>query len=179
MKKVLAISGSLRENSTSLKVINTISNFKLFEIEVFDGLDKLPHFNPDKNNNAPKQILNFRQKIKESDGVIICSPEYVFAIPGSLKNAIDWTVSSGEFIDKAVSIIVASTSGVKAFESLQLVLKTLMARIDNTCLLMSGVRSKFQENGTITDSMLLEDLMNTATFLNHAMNEKDVQTLNS
>jgi len=170
--KILAIAGSLRSDSTALKVLRTITDFKIFDIEIYNGLEKLPPFNPDKNDNAPKPVLEFRQKLKSADGVIICSPEYVFALPGALKNAIDWTVASGEFYEKAVSIIVASTSGEKAFESLQLIMKTLLARIENTCLLLSGVKSKFNNNGQLTNHSILEKLREISISLKDEINKE-------
>ena len=173
MKNVLAIAGSLRSGSTALKVIKTIAQFGIFNVEIFNGLEEIPPFNPDKKDNVPKQVVEFRQKLQAADGVIICSPEYVFAVPGALKNAIDWTVSSGEFYGKAVSIIVASTSGEKAFESLQLITKTLMARIENTCLLISGAKSKFDNSDKLTDLSILEMLKGVTVSLNNEMNKEN------
>jgi chromate reductase len=52
---------------------------------LFNSIDQLPHFNPDLDNEAPPEsVLRFRQQIQEADGVLICTPEYVFSLPGSL-----------------------------------------------------------------------------------------------
>jgi NAD(P)H-dependent FMN reductase len=54
--------------------------------------------------------------------------------PGSLKNALDWLVSSGELNDKPVAAISASplpTGGDKALTSLLLTLKALALSINN------------------------------------------------
>src|SRR5215213_1481187 len=92
---ILAISGSLRKNASSTRVLNHLGYIlsEICEIEYFDGIADLPHFD---DSIAPSaEVVNFRNKINENDGVIICQPEYAFGVAGSLKNALDWTVGSG------------------------------------------------------------------------------------
>ena len=59
-------------------------------IELFDGVGNLPHFND--SDEVDPRVEEFRTKIKTADAVLICTPEYAFGVPGSLKNALDWTV---------------------------------------------------------------------------------------
>lgn len=152
--KVLALSGSTRKNSTNIKILEEIQKLtkNFFTLEIYD-ISTLPFFNPDRDNqDPPEMVISFRKKIKQSDGVLICSPEYVFSMPGILKNAIEWTVSSGEFNYKPAAVITASLSGEKTHESLLLVMKILMADIDEKCqLLISGIRSKINIDGTVKD----------------------------
>src|SRR6478752_7363088 len=98
MIKILAIPGSLRANSSSNLVLKAIKDMMPSGayVEIFDGVGNLPHF--DDAPDVPELVQAFRKKIKEADAVLICTPEYAFGVPGSLKNALDWTVSSGEFI---------------------------------------------------------------------------------
>lgn len=101
--KILAISGSTRSNSSNFKILKYISNYLKpnFEMEIFEDLESLPHFNPDLDtDNPPQEITSFRNKIRDADGVIICTPEYVFCLPGSLKNALEWCVSTTIFQTK-------------------------------------------------------------------------------
>jgi NAD(P)H-dependent FMN reductase len=61
-------------------------------ISLYQGLSAVPAFNPDLDTDGavpPAEVADLRKRIKESDGVLICTPEYVFAVPGALKNAID------------------------------------------------------------------------------------------
>lgn len=152
--KILAISGSTRKNSSNFNVLRYISEHinSDFELEIFEDLVMLPHFNPDLDTeNPPKEISLFRNKIIEADGVIICTPEYVFSLPGSLKNALEWCVSTTIFSNKNVGLITASASGEKAHEQLLLVMKTIEAKFDkNTQLLIQGVRGKVDNDGKIT-----------------------------
>ncbi|HEX4849148.1 MAG TPA: NADPH-dependent FMN reductase, partial [Puia sp.] len=121
LPKILCIPGSIRNDSSSFALIRAIPQLVKNPIEfiLFDGLADLPHF--DGSEPAPENVARFRSLIAASDGVIICSPEYAFGIPGSLKNALDWTVSSGEFDQKPVAIITASSQGEKAHAALLLV----------------------------------------------------------
>lgn len=102
-KKILAICGSTRTNSTNHHLIKAIAELSkdIFEIELYDRLAQLPQFNPDDDNeNVSKEVLGFRHLLNKADGVIICTPEYAHGVPGSLKNAIDWTVGTSEFWQK-------------------------------------------------------------------------------
>src|SRR5882672_3713644 len=124
-KKILAICGSTRKTSSNLNLINAIKDLAQanFELTIFERLTEIPHFNPDLDNETPPDaITDFRKQLREADGILICTPEYAMGVPGTLKNAIDWTVSSCEFSHKPVALITASSLGENAHESL---LKTL------------------------------------------------------
>lgn len=162
--KILAISGSTRKNSSNFKILSYISNHlnSKFEFEIFEDLDKLPHFNPDLDNeNLPKEIHLFRNKIIDADGVIICTPEYVFSLPGSLKNTLEWCVSTTIFSNKKTGLITASASGEMGHEQLLLVMKTLEAKFDDkTQLLIQGIRGKVNQDGEIVSEETVEALQN-------------------
>lgn len=155
-KKIFAISGSTRKNSSNESILKFIQD-KLapaIDLEIFDGIDKLPHFNPDLDNeNVPQAVKNFRESIQQADGVVICTPEYIFGLPGSLKNAIDWNVSTTVFSNKPVAIIVASASGKMAFESLDLIMTTIESKItEGSKLLINGAKGKIGKDGEIKDA---------------------------
>ncbi|MCM0666113.1 NADPH-dependent FMN reductase [Flavobacterium tyrosinilyticum] len=164
--KILAISGSTRSNSSNFKILKYISNYlkSNFEIEIFEDLESLPHFNPDLDtDNPPQAITSFRNKIRDADGVIICTPEYVFSLPGSLKNALEWCVSTTIFSNKNIGLITASASGEMGHQQLLLVMKTLEAKFDDaTQLLIQGVRGKVSAEGEITSEQTAEALQNFA-----------------
>ena len=161
MTKILAISGSLRAKSTNLTIIENIAEMlgDKINVSIYDGLATLPHFNPDADTEEiPDAVANLRQQIKQSDGVLICSPEYVFSVPAALKNALEWTVSSADFHNKPTALITASSLGEKAHESLHLILKTIDAKIgENAALLISGAQTKIKD-GKISDAETVESL---------------------
>jgi chromate reductase len=170
--KILAITGSTRKKSTNFKILKYISEEikKGFEVEIFEDLDKLPHFNPDLDtDNLPQIIISFRNKIIQADGVMICTPEYVFSLPGSLKNALEWCVSTTIFSKKKVGLITASASGEMGHEQLILIMKTLEAQFeDENLLLIQGVRGKINEEGKIVNDETLAALQQFITnFENH------------
>ncbi|MES2760593.1 MAG: NADPH-dependent FMN reductase [Bacteroidota bacterium] len=160
-KNILAICGSTRENSANKDIIEIITKLgqEQFTITNFD-ISTLPHFNQDlSNENVPTSVIEFREAISKADSVLICTPEYVFSLPGILKNAIEWTVSTTIFSDKTTALITASSSGEKAHESLLLVMNTLGIKTNtDLCLLISGVKSKLNMQGEVIDPVLNEQL---------------------
>lgn len=180
-KKILAISGSTRRSSSNESILHAISNLysAIVEIEIYDQIDQLPHFNPDYDNDEklPQEVKRFRRMIEEADGILICTPEYVFSIPGSLKNALEWTVSTVVFSYKPCAFIVASASGEMAFESLNLIMNTLTQEPvpEQSKLLIQGVRSKITGNGIISDEKLLNDIKSVIDSLIKQMQEKSGQ----
>jgi chromate reductase, NAD(P)H dehydrogenase (quinone) len=157
--KILALPGSLRSNSSSHVILNSLQHLAPanVSIHIYNGIGKLPHF--DDADPAPAAVTDFRKQLKESDAIIICTPEYAFGVPGSLKNALDWTVSSGEFVDKPVALITASSNGEHAHAALLLILKAISAKVtDETSLLIRFVRSKIDKQGEISDPSVKSQL---------------------
>lgn len=146
-KKILALSGSIRKDSSNEKLLRYLATryVNVVDIELYPTLEVLPHFKPDQTStDVPEIVQNFITSIEQADAVLICTPEYVFSIPGVLKNALEWTVATTVFTDKPCAFIVASSLGDKAFESMDLIMKTLLQYELNPQLkvLIQGVRSK-------------------------------------
>ena len=159
MIKILAIPGSLRENSSSNYILKAIVSVAPDDVrvEVYEGVGTLPHFNDPEE--MPAAVIDFREKVKQSDAVLICTPEYAFGIPGSLKNALDWTVASGDFVAKPVGLVTASSQGEKGHAALLLVLMAISASVvEDATLLIPFVRSKLDKTGNVKDNSLLEQL---------------------
>lgn len=163
MKKIFVINGSASNNSSNQKLIDSFANLtkEFFTLVIYKDLKTLPHFDPELSvENTPKEILEFRKNIDVSDGVLICTPEYVFSIPSGLKNAIEWCVSTTVFTDKPLGIITASANGEKGHEELQLIMKTVMARFTTgTTMLIQGIKGKIDSHSNITDSKTKEGLI--------------------
>jgi NAD(P)H-dependent FMN reductase len=163
-KKILAICGSTRSESANLHIIRAVQKMAPhdFSFEIYNELAGLPHFNPDLDNDNPPAIVGlFRDKILKADGILICTPEYVFSVPGSLKNALEWAGSTTVFSDKPVAIITASTLGEKAHESLQLIMRTIGAKMNqHTQLLIKSVKAKIDNSGSISCPETLNQLEN-------------------
>lgn len=155
-KKIFVIIGSTRAQSSNLKLVQKIEAALIdnFDFVIYESLSALPHFNPDLDNEQPPaQVVELRKQIAAADGILICTPEYVFSLPGSLKNAIEWCVSTTVFSKKPIGLITASASGEKAHEELQLIMKTVETIFtEETTLLIRGIKGKFDDHGNIKDA---------------------------
>jgi chromate reductase, NAD(P)H dehydrogenase (quinone) len=162
-KNIFVIVGSAGRNSANEKLIDHLAQLAKddFNLAVYKDLKTLPHFDPELSaSHPPEKIVAFRKNIEEADGVIICTPEYVFSIPAGLKNAMEWCVSTTVFSDKPVGLITASASGQKGHEELQLIMRTLMAKFsDKTTLLIQGIKGKINGQGQISDDKTKERLV--------------------
>lgn len=160
-KRILAISGSTREKSSNAHLIHwIINNYAQFNFVIYKGMSTLPHFNVDLDTiEPPPSVIELRQALKAADGVLICTPEYAMGVPGSLKNLLDWTVSSADFSQKPVALITASTSGEKAHESLLGTLKVIEAKIEDAAtLVISHIKAKVNDRDEITDEKTSVDV---------------------
>lgn len=170
--KIFAIVGSTRKNSSNFMILKYISEQikEQFKVEIFEEINQLPHFNPDLDQEiAPQAVIQFRNKINKADGILICTPEYVFSLPGSLKNALEWCVSSADFSGKKTGLITASASGEMAQEQLILIMKTLETKFDaENQLLIQGIRGKIDAEGKITNEETIDKLQN---FINNFENQ--------
>lgn len=152
-KQVLAISGSIVPDSTNMQILRLCAEWAgpAMQFEFYNQLDKLPFFNPVPDAKPPAEVSEFLEKIAAADAVLICTPEYVFSLPGILKNALEWTVSSIVFSEKPVALITAASIGAKAHESLLLIMNTLGVKIvPDGALHIPGARSKMK-NGEVID----------------------------
>jgi len=161
-KNIIGICGSASQNSSNLMILRWIDeSIKIdFNLEIIDDLTDLPLFKTAvTDKNVPEKIIKLRDKVKNADGVIICTPEYVFSIPGALKNMIEWSVSTTIFSNKPIGLITASASGIKGHEELKLIMKTLQANfIEETTLLIQGVKGKINKEGHISDEKTIQEL---------------------
>jgi chromate reductase, NAD(P)H dehydrogenase (quinone) len=159
MIKILAISGSLRSSSSNTNILRALVDLapKDTTIEIYEGIGNLPHFNPEIDDERELiSVQDWRIQLKQADAIIFCTPEYAHGIPGVLKNALDWIVSSGEFMHKPTAVISASPSpdgGEKANASLVQTLKMMMAEINEQSILcISAVSAKLNKQGEIADA---------------------------
>jgi chromate reductase, NAD(P)H dehydrogenase (quinone) len=162
---ILAISGSLRASSTNALLVRFLARLapENMKIVFYEGLADLPHFTPDlDDDDPPASVRSLREQIQGVDGVIICTPEYAFGVPGTLKNALDWTVSSGDFWGKPVAAMSASplaSGGDKAHASLLLTLTALGANVPaGGKLIIPMIKKKLNANGDVVDAETLQAL---------------------
>jgi len=132
--QLLAISGSLRAASSNTAVLQALLAVAPANVTIslYEQLAELPYFNPDldrEGDTPPASVRELRERIGRADGVLICSPEYAHGVPGVLKNALDWLVSSLEFPGKPVALINISPRSTYVLASLSETLKTMSASL--------------------------------------------------
>jgi chromate reductase len=156
--QILAISGSLRTASTNTTLLKAAAALapEDVSVNVFYGLANLPHFNPDLDKDPPHAaVAEFRFQLGKSAGVIFSSPEYAHGVPGTLKNALDWVVASGELYEKPVALFSASPRAGYAQASLVETLTVMSARIvPEACIVAPLLGKNLDENGVISEADL-------------------------
>ena len=159
--RILGISGSLRRDShnTSLLRAAAMSLPPGMELELYDGLGDLPHYNADLDvEPALDPVARLRDAIAGADGVLIATPEFNGSIPGALKNALDW--ASRPFPDNAlrgkpVAVVGASTGifgAVWAQAEVRKVLKTIGADVLDGELPVAHAHVAFGDDGHLADA---------------------------
>ena len=159
--RILGISGSLRRDShnTSLLRAAAMSLPPGMELELYDGLGDLPHYNADLDGEpALDSVARLRDAIAGADGVLIATPEFNGSIPGALKNALDW--ASRPFPDNAlrgkpVAVVGASTGifgAVWALAEVRKVHKTRGADVLDGELPVAHAHVAFGDDGHLADA---------------------------
>ena len=155
--KILGISGSLQGASSNTVLLRHAGEVVPAGVEfaTFDALGGLPHFNPDLDDLdggiAPPPVLDFRDRLRASRGVLFATPEYAHGMPGALKNALDWLVGSGELAGKPVAVLSAapnSTGGIRAQVALVQTL-VVMDALFVDALAVPFVRKKLDGRGRL------------------------------
>jgi chromate reductase len=161
MKKILVLSGSLRKDSFNTRLAGYVTRNlpSGYEATTFD-IGLIPLYNGDfDGENSPAGVTSFREALTAADGVFWASPEYNYAIPGAVKNAIDWAsrpmIPKNSIVGKpmnAVVVTMSPTNGSRALADIK--------RIWNNCggysvmtydTVLQAAHSRFiDENGTDT-----------------------------
>ncbi|MFC0516936.1 NADPH-dependent FMN reductase [Mucilaginibacter angelicae] len=152
---IFAISGSLRSGSSNHNILRFLNKLVPADISyyIYDRLAEIPPFDPGMDHeHPPEAVVELRNFMKNASGIVICTPEYAFGVPGQLKNMLDWMVSSSSLVDKPVALITASSVGSHAHAALLLTLGALSAKmIDGATLLIPFIKSKIDTDGNFTD----------------------------
>src|SRR5215472_6311217 len=159
--RIMALCGSLRLRSSNRALLLAARKHapEGIDVAIFESIGDLPHFNPDLDGperdpeDRPDTVLRLRHELAASNALLISTPEYAHGLPGSLKNALDWLVSSPVIIGKPVGLIYASAGEANfAQENLKEILTTMSAVVVSEAIVsIPGVRSKIADDGTVTD----------------------------
>jgi len=128
---VLALSGSLRLASANTAMLNLAGACAppAMQVTLYRGLGDLPLFNPDLEPSEPLAVAHLQRAIADADALLIASPEYAHGVSSAMKNALDWMVSTGVFVDKPVVLWNASPRAIHALAALHETLTVMSARL--------------------------------------------------
>jgi NAD(P)H-dependent FMN reductase len=164
--KLGIIIGATREGRQSPKqakwVLNAAKQMDDVEAEIVDLKDYpmpmfnepiSPRYNPDRKiDPAVKPWLN---KLEEFDAYVFVTPEYNHAVPGVLKNALDYV--TWEIQRKPAAVIShGSAGGARAQINLKVILsesKAVPIPIGSP-LAMTGMSEKIDDNGNLAEELL-------------------------
>jgi chromate reductase len=174
---VVAITGSLRAASSNTALLRAAAAMapEDMTVTVFEAIGGLPHFNPDLDEEGmdpPAPVAAFRALLGAADGFILSSPEYVHSLPGAFKNALDWVVSSGQFVGKPMLIVTTSPGGL-GHASLVEILTVMSGNVlAEATVAVRAARNAFDEDGRLTDEKTAEALRNGLAALAAAIGEQ-------
>jgi chromate reductase len=162
--RLLAISGSIRRESHCTAVLRSLAPLlpATAAIELFP-LDEIPIYNADLDGeNPPAPVAGLKDAIRAADGLVFCSPEYNYGMPGVLKNAIDWA-SRPSFASplkgKPALVMTASpgtAGGVRAQAQIRDALAATLARpLVRQHVAIAGVAQRVRD-GRLVDATTLE-----------------------
>ncbi len=159
-KKIAVLIGSLRRESYNRKMALNLIELapESLKLEILE-IGQLPMYNQDLEENPPREWVEFRQHLKDSDGVIFITPEYNRSIPGALKNAIDvgsrplqdnaWAGKPGAVISVSMGSLGAFGANHHLRQSLVTVNVPVMPQPE---AYIGGAAKLFDENGKLNES---------------------------
>jgi chromate reductase, NAD(P)H dehydrogenase (quinone) len=177
---VISICGSLRKGSYNAMVQRALPALAPdgMSIKPAPPFADFPLYNFDIQNSTgfPAPVNTLADAIRAADGVIFCTPEYNFSIPGGLKNAIDWVsrLTNQPFVGKPIALQSASP-GPLGGGRVQYDVRRCMMFLDAFTLnkpevFIANCASKFNEKtGELTDDttrgFIKQQLAAFATFI--------------
>ena len=161
--KILALAGSLRENSYSERIVKTAAGGAEkvgAEVTYIDLRDyPMPIFNQDENKKEgfSENAFRLQKLLAEHDGLLIASPEYNGSLTGALKNAIDWASRANDeykmgavFKGKFAAIMTQSPGafgGIRCLGHLRDVLTVLLVNVLPRQIAVGKVHEMFDGDG--------------------------------
>ncbi len=155
---LLGIPGALRAGSTNrlllAECLGAFAPARYLEADL-----RLPLFDEDLEiaSGIPAAVQALADQIAAADAIVICTPEYNKALPGVLKNALDWVsrTKGGPWAGKPTAIASAAdgrAGGERSQYSLRLCLTAFRPRLlTGPEVTIAHSREAFDEGGRLTD----------------------------
>ena len=165
--RILGIVGSLREGSHNRSLLRAARELLPAGVELVEhDIAALPFYDGDvEAAGDPETVVRFKQAIRDSDALLIATPEYNRGVPGVLKNAIDWASRpplGSPLTGKPVAIMGASTGRggtARAQEQLRAALEFSRATVvEQPEVLVPEAFMRFDEHGELVDGGIRAEL---------------------
>ena len=154
IRTLLGLCGSLRQQSINATLLSALSAVAPpgVNLVIHQGLGHLPLFNPDREPAPPAAVRAYWSALADCDGVIIASPEYAHGYTAVIKNALDWAVGQGSFVNKPVAVLNAAPRSRVAVTALKEVLRTIDAcLVEEASLDIPILGRALDESGLVAD----------------------------
>jgi chromate reductase, NAD(P)H dehydrogenase (quinone) len=161
--RLLGLSGSIRRESTNTAILRTLAEKldRTVSLTLFP-LGDIPPYNDDLDGERPPQaVRTFKEAIAQSDGIILCSPEYNHGMSGVLKNALDWA-SRPTFLsplrNKPALLMASSPAYVGGARAHAQMLETLSAALARVVVrpqvVIAGTMQKIVDGKLVDESTI-------------------------
>jgi chromate reductase, NAD(P)H dehydrogenase (quinone) len=160
MLRVVGIAGSLRKGSFNRALLHAAIELAPVElqIDVFARIGEFPLYDADLEAHAlPEPVEALKKAMRDSDGILIATPEYNHSIPGVLKNAIDWASRPGgaaAYRWKPIAIMGATPGmggTIRGQTALRQVLSSDTYLMPGPEVFVARAAEKFDAEGRLTD----------------------------
>jgi chromate reductase, NAD(P)H dehydrogenase (quinone) len=168
---VVGFAGSLRSGSYNRALLRTAKDLAPPSLQIMIcELDGIPLYNDDiETAGAPPSVVRLREAVRESDALLIATPEYNHGIPGVLKNTIDWLSRPprNNALNGKIAAVMGASLGMTGTARGQAQLRQALGATNTYALLQPEVlvahaHEKFDADGRLTHQATREVL---ATFL--------------
>jgi NAD(P)H-dependent FMN reductase len=172
--RIVALGGSLRAASTNGALLRLAVEIAPSSMQIVIARDVgwLPLFDPDRDTDIPPDTVSaFRALLATADGFLFSTPEYAHGVPGALKNALDWLVSSGELNQKPVASVLASLHGGDYAQASLLETLSVMDAVvvPAACQRVPVLRSALGDDGRVNDPATAQALRACLEILGQAV----------
>jgi chromate reductase, NAD(P)H dehydrogenase (quinone) len=166
--KVLAICGSLRNESFNRKVLQLAKKIasefassvdeavlKELNLPLYDGDIELAGF--------PESVLKLKSCVEQSNIILIASPEYNHSISGALKNALDWLSRGKNSLNGKTAAIFGASTGlfgtIRGQAHLRQILSALnVAFLPQPQVFIRSAKDAFDDDGSLKDKLIEKQL---------------------
>ena len=164
--RITGICGSLSENGATRKALKTAltgaseygAETSLLELRDLD----LVFYGSVSSDDYPPDVIRLRNTLKESQGIILATPEYHGTLSGVLKNMLD-LMSIEDFETKIVGLVGVAGGHVGAINSLN-TMKTICRNLHCWVLpqevSIASSAQAFDDDGNANDPALEQRLLN-------------------